>query len=345
MVDGGVEGIDAARVTGWFRANVPGARPPLAFAPVPHGHSNLTFVVADAAGERWVLRRPPLAMVLATAHDVLREHRIVSALARTPVPVPPAVAACEDPAVTGAPFFVMGFVDGHVLRDRAGAEAALSEPARAAVAASLVSALAALHRVDPEAVGLGGLRRPGGYVERQLRRWQAQVEQERTRALPGLDELHRRLVERTPPERETAIVHGDFRLDNAVVGDDGSVRAVLDWELCAVGDPLADLGLMVVYWGERPGGPQILGDAARAAGFPPSARLVEDYARESGRDVSGVGFHVAFGYWKLACILEGVWTRYAAGAMGRREDVPVEGMAALVTTLADLGLEALDRLG
>ncbi|MET0228231.1 MAG: phosphotransferase family protein, partial [Actinomycetes bacterium] len=250
-----IPGIDLAGVTGWFEANIAGAKPPVRVALIAGGRSNLTYRVEDAAGSSWVLRRPPLHGVLPSAHDMGREHRVISALAGTPVPVPAAFGLCEDPAVTGAPFYVMGFVDGIVPRDEATVAAGLDEPARGAAARSLVDALVALHQVDPDQVGLGQLGRHHGYLERQLARWQRQLEQTRTRPLPALDEVHRRLAANLPAQAGPArIVHGDFRLDNVVLSPAGRVLAVLDWELCTLGDPLADLGLLQVYWAE-PGDP------------------------------------------------------------------------------------------
>jgi aminoglycoside phosphotransferase (APT) family kinase protein len=245
-------GIDPGPVTAWFRANVAGVRPPLRFRQIAGGRSNLTYRVDDAAGSSWVLRRPPLHGVLPSAHDMGREHRVISALAGTPVPVPATFGLCQDAAVTGAPFYVMAYVDGVVPRDEATVAASLDEAARGAAAGSLVDALVALHQVDPDEVGLGDLGRRHGYLERQLARWQRQLEQSRTRPLPALDEVHRRLAANLPTQVGSArIVHGDFRLDNVVLSPAGQVLAVLDWELCTLGDPLADVGLLLVYWAER----------------------------------------------------------------------------------------------
>ena len=265
-------GIDPAGVTAWFQANVGGVRPPLAIRQIAGGRSNLTYRVTDAAGTSWVLRRPPLHGVLPSAHDMGREHRVISALAGTPVPVPATFGLCQDPAVTGAPFYVMAYVDGIVPRDEATVAAGLDEPARARAADSLVDALVALHRVDPGQVGLGQLGRHHGYLERQLARWQRQLDQARTRPLPALDEVHRRLEANLPAQVGPArIVHGDFRLDNVVLSPAGQVLAVLDWELCTLGDPLADVGLLLVYWAE-PGDQTLpLGSAPTSCPASPAA--------------------------------------------------------------------------
>ena len=313
-----VEGIRHEQVTSWFRDHVPGVEPPLSFELIAGGHSNLTYRVVDAAGGTWVLRRPPLGQVLATAHDMGREHRIIAALGPTPVPVPPAIGYCDDEAVNGAPFYAMGFVDGHIVRDAATATTALGVEERRAAGESLVDVLAAIHAVVPDDVGLGDLGRREGYIERQLKRWHTQWEQSKTRELPVVDEVHAYLSARVPEQGAATIVHGDYRLDNCIVGDDGRVRAVLDWELCTLGDPLADLGLLQVYWTDATDDhPALLTAATAVDGFPTRKQLIDRYAEQSGRDVSNLDFYVAFGYWKLACIVEGVYARYAGGSMGR----------------------------
>jgi len=345
-VPAGPPGIDEAGVTAWFQAEVPGARPPLRFERLPGGRSNLTYRVRDAAGGDFVLRRPPLHGVLPSAHDMAREHRIIAALAATEVPVPAALGLCEDPAVTGAPFYVMAYVDGAVPSDEATVVAAFDEQARAAAADSLVDALVALHGVDPDAVGLGQLGRREGYLERQLRRWKRQLEQSRTRELPVLDEVHRRLEAAVPAQVGPArVVHGDYRLDNVILSPAGRVLAVLDWELCTLGDPLADVGLLLVYWAE-PGDTALpLGTApTRLPGFPPRAALTAAYAARSGRAVDQLDYYVAFGYWKLAVILEGVYARYTAGAYGEGDDT-WRAFAGTVVQLADRALEATTHAG
>ena len=220
--------------------------PPLRFELITGGHSNLTFRVTDAEGRRWVLRRPPLRQVLATAHDMAREHRIIAALADTSVPVPPLVGLCEDTAVNGAPFFVMDFVDGLVLRDVPAGEQ-IGPDERRAAAESMIDTLAAIHDVDVDAVGLGDLGRREDYLARQLKRWYGQFEKSKLREIPEVDEVHDELVRTMPEQKESTIVHGDFRLDNCLVSPEGRIQAVLDWELCTLGDPLADVGLMIVY--------------------------------------------------------------------------------------------------
>lgn len=338
-----VQGIDAPRVTAWFREHAPGTQPPLTFSLITGGHSNLTYTVTDEAGSRWVLRRPPLGQVLATAHDMRREHRIIAALAPTDVPVPPVVGLCEDEGVNGAPFYVMDFVDGTVVRDLAAVEAFTPE-ARERAGEALIEVLTRIHAVDPDAVGLGDLGRREGYIERQLARWHGQFQKSQVRDVPVVDEVHERLRASIPEQGPATIVHGDYRLDNCMLDAGGEVVAVLDWEICTLGDPLADLGLLMVYWTD-PGeiSPVAITPATNAPGFPTREQLLARYAELSGRDVSGVDYYVAFGYWKLACILEGVFARYSGGSMGKRDEGS-EGFGDMVVLLAQAARDATDRL-
>jgi aminoglycoside phosphotransferase (APT) family kinase protein len=341
-----VAGIDAAAVSAWFSANLPAARPPLAFSLIAGGRSNLTYLVRDAAGASWVLRRPPLGSVLPSAHDMAREHRIIAALRDTPVPVPGAVGLCGDASVTGAPFYLMEYVEGVVPRDQATVERFFEQPLRAPISTRVVEALAALHRVEPDAVGLGDLGRRDAYVERQLRRWGRQWEQSKTRELPAIEEVGRRLAASVPPQQGPAtLVHGDYRLDNLILSPAGEVLAVLDWELCTLGDPLADVGLLLVYWSEAGDDVLPLSSAPTVLpGFPSRAEVAAAYAGGSGRDLSELDFYVALGYWKLAVILEGVYARYAAGAYGRGDD-SYQAFAATVSRLAERALEATAHAG
>ncbi len=339
-----VEGVDVPAVTEWFVEHVPGVVPPLTFDLIAGGHSNLTFKVTDDAGAMWVLRRPPLGHVLATAHDMGREHTIISALGPTNVPVAPAIGLCTDESVNGSPFYVMGFVEGVVVRDAAIAKAALTDEGRRNAGASIVDVLAAIHAVDPDAVGLGQLGRKDGYIERQLKRWYGQWEKSKTRELPAVDEVYGELLARVPEQGPAAIVHGDYRLDNCMVDTNGHIVAVLDWEICTLGDPMADVGLLMVYWNDPDDEHAALLSAPTLVdGFPPRAELLDRYATRSGRDVSGVDFYVAFGYWKLACIVEGVYARYIGGAMGRGAH-GFEAFGQQVERLSKAASEALARL-
>jgi len=345
LVDDGVEGIDEGPVGRWIAAHVPGSVPPMSFELIAGGRSNLTYRVTDAAGHAYALRRPPLSHVLPTAHDMAREYRVISALGPTAVPVPRTHALCEDEAVNGRPFYVMEFVDGHIVRDAGGAERDLDTAGRRRAGESLVDTLAALHAVDVDAVGLGDFAKREGYIERQLRRWD---EQFRNSAVEGLDTatvvraVHDRLAAAVPPQHGVSIVHGDYRLDNTVLGPDGTVRAVLDWEICTLGDPLADLGLLMVYWTDPGDEAALVGvTATTVPGFPDRGTMRARYAAASGRDISSLGFYVAFGYWKLACILQGVYARYVGGAAaGDRSSVDDFGRS--VVRLAELARLTLD---
>ena len=319
------EGIDRIGVTEWLEAEVDGAVGPFDFEVIAGGHSNLTYKVTGTDGRRLVLRRPPLGHVLASAHDMGREHRIIAGLQDTDVPVPPVAGYCADDAVNGAPFYVMGFVDGHVLRDADSAERLLSLDARANASRSLVDTMARIHAVDLDAAGLSDLGRHEGYIARQLRRWYGQWNAGKTRELSAIDRVHDALSARIPEQGPATIVHGDYRLDNCMVDDDGEVVAVLDWEICTLGDPLADLGMLHVYWtGPGDSASSWVGSATTAPGFWNRADVTARYAEVSGRDVAQLDFYVAFAFWKLACILEGVYSRYLGGALGERDPAVLE---------------------
>lgn len=340
-----VPGIAVPTVTAWLEEHVPGAAGPFRFDVIAGGHSNLTYRVTGANGDRYVVRRPPLGHRLASAHDMGREHKIISGLQRSAVPVAPALGFCDDEAVNDAPFYVMGFVDGHVLRDRASTEAILDLAGRRRASESIVDTMAAIHAVDLEAVGLADLGKHEGYIARQLKRWYGQWNAQKTRELPAVDEVHDELSRRIPEQGPATIVHGDYRLDNCMVGDDGRVVAVLDWEICTLGDPMADLGLLMVYWTEADDPFAALpGSATALEGFPTRAQLIDAYQEASGREVVGLDYYQAFGYWKLACILEGVFTRYKAGAMGD-DGADADAFGAVVTMLAEGALASLARIG
>ena len=320
MKGGRVSGIARDNVDSWIAGNVAGVVPPFEYRLIAGGRSNLTYIVEDRSGLRFVLRRPPHGHVLQSAHDMGREYRIISALAPTPMPVPRPLGFCSDPAVNEAPFYVMEFVDGAILVTQQDAERHLDRAARGEAGPALMDVLATLHAIDPDLVGLGDLGRRDGYVQRQLRRWQTQFEKSKTREIPTLDKVHRRLQSHVPPQQRTAIVHGDYRLGNCLLGPDGTVRAVLDWELCTLGDPLADLGWFVAYWIEPGKSAEHLRDVpTTAAGFSSLTGLIELYVRLTGADVTALDFYVALAYWKLACIAEGVYARYRAGVMGDDE--------------------------
>jgi aminoglycoside phosphotransferase (APT) family kinase protein len=340
-----VEGIDVAAVGAWFIDNIAGAEPPFHFELIAGGRSNLTYRVTDGAARSYALRRPPRSHVLPTAHDMTREYRVISALGPTSVPVPVTYGLCQDEAVNGRPFYVMEFVDGHIVRDAETAERDLDLAARRRAGESIADTLALLHAVDVDSVGLGDFAKRQGYIERQLRRW---YEQFRNSAVDGVDTttiisaIHDRLAADVPEQVGTAIVHGDYRLDNTVLGPNGAVRAVLDWEICTLGDPLADLGLLMVYWTDAGDEAALLGvTPTTVPGFPSRAEIRTRYQAASGRDLGRLDFYVAFGYWKLACILQGVYARYVGGAAaGDRSSV--DGFAHSIVRLAEMAQETLD---
>jgi aminoglycoside phosphotransferase (APT) family kinase protein len=305
-----VPGIDVDRVGRWLAEQPAALEPPLTFTRIGEGQSNFTFRVEDGAGRRVVLRRPPLGEILASAHDVVREHRILTALHPTGFPVPRTIGVCEDAAVTGAPFYVMEHVDGLVLSHVSTGER-LAPDVRARCGRQVAATLARLHGVDLDAVGLGDFRRPESLISRQLRRWRRQWEASKTRELPDIEDVAGWLEARMPEEREVVLLHGDYHLNNFVLGDDGALRAVLDWELCTAGDPLADVGQMVAYWNEMRSADGFFRQPVAALdGFPDVEALEDAYAQESGRDLDGLGYWVAFAYWKIAIIVEGVYRRW-----------------------------------
>lgn len=327
-----IEGIDTTAMAAWFEEQGIGLQSPLTFDRVGLGQSNLTYLVTDARGSRLVLRRPPMGELLASAHDVAREHRILAALQGTDVPLPVVHGLCEDLDVADVPVLVVSFVDGAVLDERADAER-LGEGARHAVGLSLTDTLVRIHEVDLEQVGLVDLASHKPYAARQLRRWSGQWDLSRTRDLPDLDRLTDRLREREPEPGEITLVHGDSHLRNVIVDpDDARVVAILDWELATLGDPLADLGTLLAYWPQPGDPPTMRFDASMVDGFATRAELVERYVSQSGRDVAAVPFWHALGLWKLAIILEGVRRRQlddprnltAAGA------IPAEAVDQLV---------------
>ena len=314
---------------------------------IPGGRSNLTYIVDDGE-RRFVVRRPPLAHVLPTAHDMAREYRVLAALQGTGIPVPHVITLCEDDSVIGAPFYVMEWIDGHVVRESLPPEFPDTRETRRAMSTALIDTLLQLHRIDPDAVGLADFGHPDGFLARQVRRWWQQWEASKTRDLPSIDTLRRRLDETVPPPSAPGIVHGDYRLDNVMYApaDPSRIVAVIDWEMCTIGDPLCDVGLLCVYWAD---------DASEAAartlhgraitvedGFAKRADLLRDYAAGTERDLTSLDWYIALGAYKLAIIAEGITARFL---MGMTVGEGFETMGEMVPAIVESGLVALDRLG
>ena len=318
-----VPGIsDPAKLDAWISANTdPPAGTLTKVSLISGGRSNLTYRLDfhdqagdQAADQALVLRRPPLGHVLPTAHDMSREYRVLSALAGTSIPVPTPVAFCDDTQIVDAPFYLMRYVTGRVLRTREDGAQVTAGQARQ-LSESVIDMLAAIHGVDIEAVGLAGFGRPAGYMTRQLARWQRQWELSNSREVPGYDDLVRRLAADLPESADGTLVHGDLRLDNMLVTlEPTRVEAVVDWEMSTLGDPLADLGLTLMYWTD-PGDEDWLrvsegGSVTAIPGFMSRADAARRYADLTGRDISAIGYYIAFGCFKLAVVLEGIHARF-----------------------------------
>lgn len=331
--------IDVAALVRWIETNVPGQPAPIDVQKHVAGFSNETFFVTRGA-EQWVMRRPPRGPLLPTAHDVLREYRFIAALhgkARVPRPV----AACEDTSVIGAPFYLMERIDGAVLRT--GLPAAYEGDAgRRRVGEELIDTLAELHAVDWQAAGITG--KGENYIERQIGRWSKQWEltRPRTRELPGLDAATRWLQEHMPAAGAVTIVHGDYKLDNVIFSNtEPRALAILDWEMATVGDPLADLGWLMSYWGPTddalPPGQELIGDLTREPGFPSIEEMVARYERQSGRSMRDFTFYHVMAVYKLAIILEGLYMHYLEATASNPESARFEWYVPLL-------IERMNRL-
>jgi aminoglycoside phosphotransferase (APT) family kinase protein len=330
-------GIVVENLSPWLEENLEDFKGPFEFSLITGGRSNLTYKIISSGGRSVILRRPPVAEVLKTAHDMKREFRIISALGPTSVPVPRALKYADDPDIIGASFYLMSFVDGHIIRDAEYARQALPNiELRKNASRSLVNVLADLHALDYKALRLEDFGKEEGYVKRQLNRWWGQFEQSIEPGDSGISlikDLYAELISNVPVQQKTSIVHGDYRLDNTVIGDDGLLKAVLDWEICTIGDPLADLGLLMVYWVEPGQNNPLLALAATSLeGFYSKDQIKALYTEKSDLDISNLNYYVAFGYWKLACILQGVFNRYRKGA-GAGDTLDLSGLSKQVEIL------------
>lgn len=336
-------GLDLDRVTDWLAKELPGVvAGELSASLITGGKSNLTYELTDGV-QQWILRRPPLGTIMATAHDMRREYKMADALSTTNVPVAKMVAYCGDKDVLGADFYIMERIEGVPYR-YADELKALGEDRTRAIGTELVSTLAKLHSVDPAQAGLGDFGRPEGFLGRQVKRWKTQLDASFTRELPGADELYEKLVAAVPEKSASGIVHGDFRLDNVLMGADDLPAAVIDWEMATLGDPLLDLALMLTYQrrakivaGRESTDPATY-DVTLAPGYPSAEEIMAHYEAESGRSLDGFGFHLGLACFKLAGISEGVRFRHI-----NRQTVGegFEDSGSTVPLLLELGLESM----
>ena len=337
-----VDGIHAENVTNWFKTHVPGVRPPLSFELIAGGRSNLTYKVADADNEGYVMRRPPLGHVLESAHDMGREHKIISSLGPTDIPVAPALGLCKDKAVNGADFYVMKLVEGDVITDSVGAQTHIVENKRHDLGMEVIDILVRLHAINPDDVGLGDLGKKEDYVARQVRRWTKQWENSKTEDVWEMDEVGRLLKEKMPKQIGASIVHGDFRIGNFIIRDN-HVAAVLDWELCTLGDQLADVGYLLNWWYTADEVELGEGDDAppAAPGFPSREELIDYYQKATGRDLTRINYYRALSYWRLAAISQGVYQRFALGAMGDKAEMDLSYFKDRLLKMSRTALELL----
>ena len=341
---------DPDAVTAWMQGQGVDVAAPLRADLIAGGRSNLTYRLTDADGRTWVLRRPPTGHLLATAHDMGREWRFISAFHPTPVPVPEPIALCDDESVLGAPFYVMGYVEGVVADGHERAQQ-LSEDARQILSFDLVEVLVQLHAVDVDEAGIGTIGPRADYLARQLRRWNKQwdatCEQAGLQDLP-VAALHAKLAATAPPQDRVAVVHGDYRVGNVLTSPGGRVNAVLDWELAALGDPLADVGWMLAGWieaGEEATQTISSQSPTDLPGFATRTEVAKRYAALTGTDVGRLDYYIAFAHWRRACILAGVAARYLAGVMGDDGTDPGEYRAAVEKGLRPTIEDGLALLG
>ncbi|HEV2365489.1 MAG TPA: phosphotransferase family protein [Caulobacteraceae bacterium] len=331
----------------WIASHVEALRPPFTWSRLPGGHSNLTYLLTDQQGARAVVRRPPLGQLLPGAHDMFREWRVISALGPTRVPVPAALGFCEDESVTGARFYVMGFVEGHALYGLEDVRRWLPEPLRRGLAYDFIDVLAELHALDPDEVGLGELGKRENYVGRQLSTWYKSWLASAGPAEfddPRAHELQRFLLANAPDQGPARVVHGDYGVHNCLAGADGKVAAILDWEISTLGDPLADLAYALNQWHEPGEAASPRGrNSTSAPGFPARSELARRYADRTGRDLSNLDYYVCFNRWKSACIIHGVYARYREGKKGV-EDIDLDALRLSIQWGLKLADEARARL-
>jgi aminoglycoside phosphotransferase (APT) family kinase protein len=340
------EALDEGALAAYLRDRLPGGDAPLTVRQFPGGHSNLTYCLRFGDCE-YVLRRPPLGPVAPTAHDMTREHRVLSALWPVFPPAPRPFLLCEEPGVIGAPFYVMERRHGVVIRTEIPPEIGGDVALRRRVSEALVDTLVALHAVDWEAAGLAGLGRPAGFVERQVRGWAERYERAKTREIAAIRDLARWLAGRIPPAPPATLLHNDYKLDNLMLdrADPGRITAVLDWEMATLGDPLVDLGLLLCYWGDRSDPParrQSVSQLTAEPGFLTRAEVLARYAERTGRDVSRIAFYETFALYKVAVVVQQIYVRYARG---QTQDARFARFEDRVVGLAEAGLDVAERSG
>lgn len=340
-------GYDTAAVEAWVARHIDGLAPPLKWTRLEGGHSNLTYLIEDARGRQAVIRRPPMGELLPKAHDMAREWALISALGKTRVPVPRALGFCDDPSVTGARFYVMGRIDGHPLYNADDAEAWAPPPLRERLAHSFIDVLAELHSIDPDSVGLANLGKKDDYIGRQLktwyRSWNASIEGAQMDDARAHD-LQTYFLEHVPQQGPARIVHGDYGLHNTLVGPDGHIAAVVDWEISTLGDPLADLAYALNQWAEPADPPSVRGvPPTTLPGFPTRRDLAQRYAERTGRDLSLLDYYVGFNRWKSAAIVHGVYARYLEGKKST-VGVDLPALKGSILRSLDMAEQAVQRL-
>jgi aminoglycoside phosphotransferase (APT) family kinase protein len=342
-----IPGYDVPAVEAWIAAHTDALAFPLKWTRLEGGHSNLTYRIDDAKGRVAVIRRPPLGELLPKAHDMAREWAVISALSPTKVPVPEAIVFCEDKSVTGAQFYVMGHIDGRPLYNSVDTKKYIPEEKRAAFAFAFFDALGDLHSLDPDAIGLGDLGKKDGYVARQVktwyRSWTASIAPAKLDD-PRAHSLMQFFLDHEPDQGPARVVHGDYGVHNCLVGPDGGLAAIVDWEISTLGDPLADLAYALNPWPDPTDAAPPAPEAATSPkGFPPRSALAKRYAERTGRDLSKLDYYIGFNRWKSACIVHGVYARYMEGKKGT-EGVDLEGLRQSIGRSLTLAEEAVARL-
>jgi aminoglycoside phosphotransferase (APT) family kinase protein len=341
------EGYDIPAVENWIGANVRDLTPPFAWTRLEGGHSNLTYKLQDSHGHQAVVRRPPQGELLPKAHDMSREWALISGLGPTGFPVPAALGFCEDPAVTGAWFYVMGLVDGRPLYTAKQTAEWVPAGKRQTLAHSFFDTLADLHALDPDEIGLGELGKKENYVGRQLKTWYRSWTSSMAPAQyddPRAHELQQYFIDHMPEQGTARVVHGDYGLHNCLIGADSTVAAVVDWEISTLGDPLADLAYALNPWPESAADIAASPDTATSvSGFPLRSELAQRYAERTGRNLDLLDFYVGFNCWKTAAIIHGVYARYMEGKKST-EGVDLEMLRQRIDSSLTSSEQAINRL-